>query len=123
MITRSLLVGVSLGLCALAPANAAPAAIDDVAKTAVFFSDLNTANPEDAAVLYKRVRRAALQVCGDSPGVRGLEAARQTRRCVDAAVAQAVDDLNAPLVTALHDDRQRPRTFGFRQALRLRSRN
>ncbi len=123
MLLRSLIVGASVALCAGTTALAAPYSREEVAQSAVFFADLNTANPEDAAELYSRVRRAALRVCRDRPGARDLSVARETRRCVKEAVDRAITDLDAPLVTAVHLDGQRPRTFSIRQALRLDARD
>ena len=65
---------------------------------AVAFSDLDLSQPADAAVLYRRIERAATHVCEP---LKARDPARATRfrKCVAAAFARAVADVHAPLLT------------------------
>jgi UrcA family protein len=66
---------------------------------AVQVADLDLTNRRDAYVLYERIGYAARIVC-----TTGVLSARRTEwsRCVRSAVDEAVDGVNAPLLTALH---------------------
>jgi UrcA family protein len=68
-------------------------------------ADLNLANPVGAQVMLKRIAKAAEVVCGGRPSVREMHARYGFNSCVQVAVATAVAQLNAPLVTALHEGR------------------
>jgi UrcA family protein len=65
---------------------------------AVEFSDLDLSRPDDATQLYARIRKAAVYVCqpyeSDS-----LSRWLAYRKCVRRSIAQAVADVNAPLLT------------------------
>jgi UrcA family protein len=70
-----------------------------VRQKTVSFRDLNVSNPEGAAVLYKRIKSAASEVCGtwDSFSQRPAVMA-----CIDEAVSRAVAQVNRPMLTSLH---------------------
>lgn len=68
------------------------------------YSDLNLANPAGATAMLARIRQAAAKACGGSPLARSPKETRDYRSCVNTAVANAVRQLNAPLVTALYLD-------------------
>jgi UrcA family protein len=59
------------------------------ATRAVGYSDLNLNTQTGAATLYKRIRNAAEQVCGDVDS-RQLEQAAVAKACVDRAVGSSV---------------------------------
>ena len=68
----------------------------------VRYDDLNLANPEGARVLYRRISAAARKTCGPNfaqwyPGVRS-----GWKDCYKATVDDAVKQVNAPALTALH---------------------
>jgi UrcA family protein len=67
----------------------------------VSYKDLNPSNPADARVLYARLQRAASEVCHP---VSAMDLARHAgfERCYDAALSDAVKQVNAPQVLALH---------------------
>src|SRR5262245_59711661 len=75
--------------------------------------DLNTATPDGALILYRRIQSAARAVCASSsPWVPGSEWARKS--CYEATVNHAVAQLNHPLVTALHRNLTKTlSTYGF----------
>jgi UrcA family protein len=74
----------------------------------VQFADIDTRNAHDVAKLFYRIRHAAEGVCGD----RGLAArpdlSSQHSRCVDRALANAVDDIDRPTLTAYANARGIP---------------
>jgi len=68
----------------------------------VKFADLNLQNPAGAEELYRRIQRAATKVCWDSRDIHVLNDIA-SRKCVEAAVAKAVNDVNKPFLTALYE--------------------
>jgi UrcA family protein len=69
------------------------------------YGDLNLAKPEGAKVMLQRIAGAAELVCGGRPSIRDMHERSVFRRCVRVTVADAVGQLRAPLVTALHEGR------------------
>jgi UrcA family protein len=65
----------------------------------VSFRDLNVSNPEGAAVLYKRIKSAASEVCGNWDSLSQRPA---VTTCIDEAVSRAVAQVNTPMLTSLH---------------------
>jgi UrcA family protein len=59
----------------------------------VHYSDLNLNTPAGAAILYKRIRTAAEQLCGDVNS-RRLDEAAVAKACVDHAVYGSVQSVN-----------------------------
>jgi UrcA family protein len=64
----------------------------------VAFADLDLTHPAGAAVLYRRIRTAALEVC---PPLfdRDPSFTARSRSCVQDAIARAVNEVNAPSLT------------------------
>jgi UrcA family protein len=93
-ITLSSLLG--FGAAMLAPEAQASAPTETVS-----YRDLDLSQPADARRLYQRLQHAAGNVC--NPLV-GEELARLMiwRRCYDAALDHAVEQINAPQLLALH---------------------
>lgn len=79
------------------------------AQVSVRYDDLNLSNPAGAKALLKRLERAAERLCGHRPDLRFIDRRRIFRQCVEPAVADAVERLDAPLVTALHAGESLPR--------------
>lgn len=71
---------------------------------AVDYSDLNLTRLEGAAALYHRLERAADRVCAplDQKGVRSVQL---HRACLRSALADAIADVNQPLLTAYHESK------------------
>jgi UrcA family protein len=59
----------------------------------VRYADLNLDTPAGVSALYKRIRYAAEEVCGDAKW-RGLSEATAAQACVDHAVSVSVHSLN-----------------------------
>jgi UrcA family protein len=76
--------------------------------TKVSYADLNLEKDVDAAIMLRRIDRAARKVC--KAGARPLPVylQRQINDCVEVAANQAVASLDAPVVTALFRDRAEP---------------
>lgn len=75
----------------------------------VSYGDLNLSNPAGAKAMLNRLDRAAERACGNVPDSRNLAAMRAFRLCAKTALADAVNELGAPQVTALHAGQSQPR--------------
>ena len=96
-VNRSILLAVSavaIGALSIAGAGAA-----DQHSTSVRFSDLNIHTPEGITTLYRRIRRAAEEVCRPYE-IREFAQETGARICFDDAVANAVKSVNLPSLTA-----------------------
>ena len=74
---------------------------DEAART-VRYSDLNLNTRAGAAVLYKRIRVAAEDVCGDVHSWQPV-VAKATKVCVDRAIFTGVRSVDAPMLTSEYD--------------------
>lgn len=102
-------------LIALAIAHAfygGVAAADSAATTqhrSVAFRDLNLQSREGATTLYKRIERAADSMCALSWSIRELGGsstlASQVRDCQMQAIERVVTQVNAPMLTAVFNDK------------------
>ncbi len=78
----------------------------EVLQVVVDFSDLDLDTDRGAAVLQRRLRAAAREVCG-SPDPRELALAQRARACGEAAITRAVDQVGSPRLAKLHAARSR----------------
>jgi UrcA family protein len=69
----------------------------------VHYSDLNLNAQAGADVLYRRIRSAAEQVCGDVAPRQLLEAAA-AKACVNKAVAASVGAVNNPRLSSIYEE-------------------
>lgn len=81
------------------PARAQPD--DHSIKVRVNFADLDINHPAGAEGLLKRIERAAFIACGEDPGPNFGTEALVYQQCRTDAVSRAVDQVNAPLLTAM----------------------
>jgi UrcA family protein len=81
----------------------------------VGFGDLDLSKPPEVEELYKRVKRAARNVCRPYSS---LHARYMRARCMDAAIARAVRDVGNVALTARHTaaNAQRSRTERWKSA-------
>jgi len=101
---RGTLLGLSLSaLSALATANAAS---DQPPARVVRYGDLDLTRMDGVVTLYRRIRGAARDVCSPLPAS-DLSAQAFTRTCEEHAIAGAVADVNAPLLTSYYMGRTR----------------
>jgi UrcA family protein len=74
----------------------------DVPKQVVNYADLNLDSMVGAATLYRRIGRAAEQVCGGAVDVREITRAVSFGSCKAQAIARAVHAVNSSALTSLH---------------------
>jgi UrcA family protein len=99
-----------------AAAADAPAAAEGNQNT-VRFGDLNVDQPAGAAVLYQRIRYAAMSVCGD-PILSGSPfISRSWSSCVADAINRAVLAVDRPALTAYYRVHMKPSDQGASTAL------
>ena len=79
-------------------------AVSGAAARTVHYAALDLNTQAGAAVLYKRIRNAAEQVCGDV-GARGLAEAAAAKACVDRAIFASVRTVNNPSLTSEYNTR------------------
>jgi UrcA family protein len=95
-VTNLLVVATALAVGMLA--GVAHAAEAEAQAQVVRFQDLNLNTDAGVQVLYKRIQRAANQVCG-VVDVRDLAVARAHQACVAKAVGDAVATVNNQMLT------------------------
>lgn len=89
------------GLIAVGALHATAKAAEQPAPSQkVSYADLDISKPAGAAVLYRRIVRAAHQVCEDNT-LKGLSTYRLINHCVDRAIDKAVNDVGSPALSAL----------------------
>jgi UrcA family protein len=91
-------------LCLAASAVAHPAAaqsVDEPISVTVTYADLDISHQAGAAALLQRLQAASVKACGGAPDVRVLGQVAAFDKCRREAVSRAVDQIHAPLLTAL----------------------
>jgi UrcA family protein len=78
----------------------------------VRFGDLNLQTEEGARVLYHRIQGAARLVCNDAIPAGGLGRASQLWKCIDTAVANAVNQVNNTKLTAMYQEKSNHKGVG-----------
>lgn len=68
----------------------------------VGFSDLDLSVPKDAAVLYRRIQKAARDACGGSVPSRTISQQKEFLACQDVAIARAVEHVGRSELLAVH---------------------
>lgn len=76
--------------------------VRDVPTIRVSYAELDINKPRGLEVLYSRIQRAAKTVCGFDYSMRDLSRGRHVTSCYQAAVEDAVKQINRPTLTALH---------------------
>jgi len=89
----TMIVG-ALTLYAISPSGLAAPASEELRREIVRFADLDLTQPAGARQLYRRIERAAHEVCA------GYGLYDYDRRCAQAAIGRAVAEVGAPLLTA-----------------------
>ena len=83
---------------------------EPVPQVTVSFADLNVSNPQGVATLYRRLQRAAEEVCGSQPQVREFTRRYTWSRCAGKALDDAVVWVHSAELTALHAKRSGQKT-------------
>lgn len=91
---------------ALGTVGTAHAASADVPALKVRYSDLNLSTEQGSLALYGRLVAAAQQVCAVDD-IRDLRAVASAKACREEAVAQAVRDVNSPMLASVYAERVR----------------
>jgi UrcA family protein len=118
VITRAqsaIAVAAMLGAGASGYAALSAAADPETRSTIVKYDDLNLANPQGAAALYRRIVAAAHQVCDafdDQQRFPGLQA--DVKACLQQAISRAVTEIGSPELVSVYNANNReplPLTF------------
>jgi UrcA family protein len=91
---------------ALGAVGSAHAASADVPALKVRYSDLNLSTEQGSLALYGRIVAAAHQVCAVDD-IRDLRAVNAAKACREEAIAQAVRDVNSPMLASVYAERLR----------------
>jgi UrcA family protein len=97
-------ISAAFALCTCLIAHGASAAQPQVKTMQVSFADLDLSKPAGAQTLYKRIKAAARNVCGPADQYTFIVSSYSLRKCIDAAVANAVAQVDRPSLTALHQE-------------------
>ena len=71
-------------------------------RVAVGFSDLNINSQAGAKVLYRRIEKAARQVCGITHGLKPIQVINNEKVCLAASIDSAVASIHSELVDNAH---------------------
>jgi UrcA family protein len=104
------LIVIIVGCMVMGSAAAQERVVIDYSKT-----DLTT--PAGASALYRRIANVADAVCRPDPAL-GIHGQFVARACVRKAVAQAVDDVHNPLLTARHGGETAGRLYSSRATMK-----
>ena len=92
----------ALALYVVSPAGLAASSSDGVPQEVVRFADLDLTRPAGAQELYRRIQHAARDVC-EATGTGPYSIALRYRDCTNQAIARAVTEVDAPLLTARYE--------------------
>src|SRR5579871_2380748 len=101
--TSILLVGFAAALACVAHGRTVVAQPAQPLTKRVAFGDLNLDSDQGAKVLYARLRQAAQYVCAPWEDSRDLQRRATWRRCVENSLSDAVQRINKPQLTSLHN--------------------
>ena len=107
--TKQIAMATVAALCLASATGAYADAMTPVPTRTVHYADLNLNTQAGAAILYKRIRNAAVEVCGDVNS-RRLNEAAVAQACVDHAVYGSVQSVNNAKLTSeynAHTDAQK----------------
>jgi UrcA family protein len=92
---------VTVAIAALVSGSVLAAPPADPSK-AVSYADLNTKSTAGVETLYKRIAKAAYEVCRMPYGTRQFRLELEMRECKADAINRAVQQADLPKLTALH---------------------
>jgi UrcA family protein len=93
----------------------AEAEFEDFRSITVSYSDLDLTRQAGIETLYKRINWAARAACGPTSLHKYdafLSSRKAWRECVDRAIEHAVEQIDEPKLTALHQERSKRVAFG-----------
>jgi UrcA family protein len=97
----------AFALCTCLIAYNASAEQTRVKSQTVSFADLDLSKAAGAQTLYQRIKVAARHVCGPADRYTYVTPSNVFRKCFEAAVADAVAQVDRPSLTALHQEQTR----------------
>jgi len=104
---RTAMALTALAACtAIGAVGSAHAATADVPALKVRYADLNLSTEQGSLALYGRIVAAAHQVCAVDD-IRDLHAVNAAKACREEAIAQAVRDVNSPMLASVYAERLR----------------
>jgi UrcA family protein len=83
--------------------------LDGTPQIVVEYDDLDISNTRGLETLYDRIQLAAASVCGYDRLHKELSRQRRPSACYEAAVDNAIEQVNQPMLTALHRAKGRTR--------------
>jgi len=95
-----IIVAAAAALVAAAQQASAASADDGTVSIRVPVADLDLQHADGARVMLARLTMASRDVCGSEPRINDLGRSAIYRECVSQTLANAVQSLNAPMVTA-----------------------
>ena len=101
--TKLLIFGALAALAATATTTATANAGDmthETVQLTIPYGDLDLNREAGAKTMMFRIRSAATNACGGQPNIREMKERKIFKSCFRQAVAETVDQLGAPLVTA-----------------------
>lgn len=101
LITAAILGALAAGFAGVSTAGDG----SEMRSETVNYSDLNLSSPQGAAALYRRITRAAHNVC--DWGEDSLDLRANASDCVDKAIADAVTRVGHPQLIAVYNARHR----------------
>ncbi|HEY0685746.1 MAG TPA: UrcA family protein [Steroidobacter sp.] len=97
---HTVFTALACGVALTAPVKADPSNGEPLTKV-VSYADLNMNSDAGARTLYGRLRMAATTVCAPFKDGKGMQRA-QWRTCFNQAIAQSVEKIDQPGLTAYH---------------------
>jgi UrcA family protein len=94
--------------CAVLAATTNAPRAEDVEQITVHFGDLNLDQPAGVAVLYRRIRNAAEQVCGAPKAPGSMIPSLAWRSCVADSIERSVIAVDRPALTAYYRSHTTP---------------
>ena len=76
------------------------------------YDDLDLTRPAGAKTMVYRIRHAATEACGGEPYIREMKERRIFKICLRQSMAEAINDLRMPLVTATFERELAEGRFG-----------
>jgi UrcA family protein len=102
-----LAIAILAGVMSIGLVTAAQASPEyEAPRIAVKYDDLDISTEKGALKLYSRIVKAARSVC-PQPVAYSSRIAELSRKCVTAAVARAVADINSPMLAKVEAERNR----------------
>jgi UrcA family protein len=111
---RKALIACALGALSLtATAHAGQSSLTHERVTLdVPYGDLDLSRPAGAKTMVYRIRHAAADACGGEPFIREMLERRAFKICFRQSMAAAIDELQAPLVTAMYEQEMAENRLG-----------